>query len=431
MIKGELRLTPDHFVDSCRRFTHSDELADLNKSLAPWYRIEWCGLNDGTGEREAMEAIAIYSAKTVEVLPLHDQRWVFGVFSSETLRRCVTTGQGLDYSLIETMSLCEARSMMILLDYGLRMSDWSSKHQRRFHRLIKKIGLHFGQSVLPQTFYLQNIIREGDHPIAGGGYADIFRGSYGSQPVCLKRLRVFLSSDSQEILQEFLNEAIIWRHLRHPNVLPFLGINQTVFPGQTCFVSRFLANGNLAVFLKKNPNHDRLSLVAKGLQYLHSTHICHGDVKAANILIDENHQCYLADFGIAALISTKTATVGFATATRSTKGTMRWTAPELFSTPNTPASGIKAAPRDIYAFACTMLEVVTGKPPFSEMDDAPAMLAVIQGKRPPKPKSAHMTAELWQVIVRCWAQDPLERPKSNDIVTAFEHMISRGASHSS
>ncbi|KAH8830918.1 kinase-like domain-containing protein [Flagelloscypha sp. PMI_526] len=266
--------------------------------------------------------------------------------------------------------------------------------------------------------------------MAGGGYADIFRGRSGTQEVCLKRVRVFVVSEREKILQEFLNEAIIWRHLRHPNVLPFLGISQTVFPGETCFVSPFIANGNLVAFLKENPDQDRISLlsqVAKGLQYLHSTHICHGDVKAANVLIDENYQCFLADFGIAALISTKTATVGFATATRSTKGTMRWMAPELFdySKLNTDASGIKSAPRDVYAFACTMLEVITGRPPFPEMDDAPAMLAVIQGQRPPKPASPHMTNELWQLIGRCWAQDPLERPKSDAIVAAFEQMTSR------
>jgi serine/threonine protein kinase len=198
-------------------------------------------------------------------------------------------------------------------------------------------------------------------------------------------------------MKEFLNEAIIWRYLRHPNILPFFGINKTAFPGETCFVSPFIAHGNLTDFLKENPDQDRLPLVsshdanlcykrwhqspklsqiAKGLHYLHSTHICHGDVKAvscfdikymltsfwnsqANVLIDENYRCYLADFGIAALISTKTATVGFATATRSTKGTMRWMAPELFDFTklNTDSSGIKSAPRDIYAFACTMLEV--------------------------------------------------------------------------
>ncbi|KAH8792752.1 kinase-like domain-containing protein [Flagelloscypha sp. PMI_526] len=385
-------------------------------------------MNDDLSKREAMEVVAVYSSKTLEILPLHEQRWVSGLFSSQALLQAVTTGQGLDYSLIETMSQCEARSMMILLDYVLRMEQLSSKHQRRLHRLIKRIALQFGQSVLPQTFCLEGVSRDGEHPMAGGGYADIFRGIYRTQAVCLKRIRLFLGSDREKILQEFLNEAIIWRYLRHPNILPFFGINQTAFPGETCFVSPFIANGNLTDFLKENPHQDRLPLlsqIAKGLHYLHSTHICHGDVKAANVLIDENYQCYLADFGIAALISTKTATVGFATATRSTKGTMRWMAPELFDFTklNTDSSGIKSAPRDIYAFACTMLEIVTGKPPFPEMDDAPAMFAVMNGQRPPRPVSAHMTDELWLLTGRCWAQDPLERPKSDDIVTTFEQMI--------
>ncbi|KAH8829920.1 kinase-like domain-containing protein, partial [Flagelloscypha sp. PMI_526] len=225
----------------------------------------------------------------------------------------------------------------------------------------------------------------------------------------------------------FLDEAIIWRHLRHPNVLPFLGINQTLFPGRTCFISPYMVHGDLNKFLRRNPDHDRVSAlhqVSQGLQYLHATYICHGDVKGANILVDEHLHCSLADFGITSLISTHTATADLATATRSTKGSLRWMAPEILSL-DEDITGIRAAPRDVYAFGCTIIEVVSGKPPFPELNDARAMLAVLTGKRPARPSADCMTDELWQLVEQCWDQEPDRRPSCEEIIKAFERIRHR------
>ncbi|KAH8829979.1 kinase-like domain-containing protein, partial [Flagelloscypha sp. PMI_526] len=228
----------------------------------------------------------------------------------------------------------------------------------------------------------------------------------------------------------FLDEAVLWRHLRHPNVLPFLGISQTAFTHRacTCFVSPFMVNGDLMRFLKQNPVHDRVLFeIAKGLQYLHASNMCHGDVKGANVLVDDSGCCRLADFGITSLISTNTAIAELATATRSTKGSLRWMAPEVLDPSSyQDSTRTRAAARDVYVFACTALEVMTGKPPFPELGDAPAMLAVLAGKRPLRPlliKS--FTEELWKLVERCWAQEPEARPTFDDITLTLQGIIER------
>ena len=86
----------------------------------------------------------------------------------------------------------------------------------------------------------------------------------------------------------------MWRHLKHPNILPLLGVTITPFQ----LISDWMSGGDLLRYVEKNPNVDRLKLVgvpfatfthiltpyqlsdvAKGLFYLHSCNVVHGDLK--------------------------------------------------------------------------------------------------------------------------------------------------------
>ncbi|KAH8830011.1 kinase-like domain-containing protein [Flagelloscypha sp. PMI_526] len=373
---------------------------------------------------------------TVEILPLQDSCWVLNLHSSESLRDLVLADESINLTGIKAASLSEARAVMILLDYVLSCFQWCARHLRRLHRAIRTITTTFGERCLPPAFYLSGVLHDGNDAIGGGGYSnvlqDTFKGTLGKKVVCLKVPRVFVSSgptERKKSLQVFLDEAIIWRHLRHPNVLPFLGISQNAFAHRTCFVSPFMANGDLMQFLKRNPGHDRIVClyeIAKGLQYLHASYIYHGDVKGANVLVDDNNCCRLADFGITSLICTNTATTDLATIT-STKGSNRWMAPEVFDPASYKnSSRVRAAPRDVYAFACTSLEVMTGKPPFPERPEPAAMVSVLQGERPERPHQIEcLTDVLWNLIERCWAQKPEARPTFDDITITMGGVINQ------
>ena len=103
------------------------------------------------------------------------------------------------------------------------------------------------------------------------------------------------------ILQEFYKETLFWTQLDHPNLLPFLGVNTTVFPGKLCLVAPWMVNGQIPKYLEANPSHDRLKAVsiardvsfslftlpqiceiAAAIAYLHSCKIVHGDIKGAS-----------------------------------------------------------------------------------------------------------------------------------------------------
>ncbi|KAJ7843299.1 kinase-like domain-containing protein [Mycena leptocephala] len=106
------------------------------------------------------------------------------------------------------------------------------------------------------------------------------------QTVAVKMMRVFETSDVEALLKEFGREALIWRQLCHPNLLPFFGLYY--FQGRLCLVSPWMENGHIRAFLKKE-TYDTDSLlslildIALGLEYLHDKSVVHGDLKGRTI----------------------------------------------------------------------------------------------------------------------------------------------------
>ncbi|KAF8987026.1 kinase-like protein, partial [Hymenopellis radicata] len=188
------------------------------------------------------------------------------------------------------------------------------------------------------------------------------------------------------VIQTFCEEALVWKQLHHPSVLPFLGVSQDLFHPSFCLISPWMANGNIMTFLSNNPTHDRLQCileVAEGLKYLHhAVHppIVHADIRGANILITDDLHCALADFGISLMVETQ-----IPGSTTLSRGSTRWLPPEMMDHSLFVPSRITA--RDIYSFGCTIIEIYTGRPPFSHLkSDAAVINAVlIQKEAPPRP----------------------------------------------
>lgn len=110
----------------------------------------------------------------------------------------------------------------------------------------------------------------------------------------------------------------------------------------------------------------KLRNIVDGLQHMHSLGVVHGDLKAvsfahqptihllmlsskANILINDRHEACLADFGLSTVLHGSASLTG-------TKGTLRWMAPELISSPD-PEGGVPSCASDVYALAMVFYEV--------------------------------------------------------------------------
>ena len=113
-----------------------------------------------------------------------------------------------------------------------------------------------------------------------GGHANVFRGECEGRAVAVKILRLHLTSDldkcsSVSILasciadiptdtgtQRFFREAIAWRHLRHPNILPLLGVNLNLEQYQLAMISEWMAHGNINEFVERREGVNRVQLVS-------------------------------------------------------------------------------------------------------------------------------------------------------------------------
>ncbi|KAJ7933026.1 kinase-like domain-containing protein, partial [Mycena leptocephala] len=160
-----------------------------------------------------------------------------------------------------------------------------SSYIRSCMRCLRRLSTKF--SGLPPSYFIYDAVKEGQNSVNGGGFSDIWRGRLDGTPVCLKVLRFNTSiSDQgyQDLVQTFCREALYWGRLDHPNILPFLGVDEKMFQPSFCLISPWMDNGNLINFLEKNPGFDRLKAAidtAEGMRYLHELDppIVHADIR--------------------------------------------------------------------------------------------------------------------------------------------------------
>ncbi|KAJ7075312.1 kinase-like domain-containing protein [Mycena crocata] len=295
-----------------------------------------------------------------------------------------------------------------LLDYDLEII----KRRRLFKALIRLSG---DSKLHPRCFTLTDL--QLGEQVAGGAFGDIYKGTLCGQRVGIKLMRVFGEKDVDELLKEFGREALIWRQLSHPNLLPFFGLYSV--QKRLCLVSPWMENGDIVAFLKKERySIDRvLSFildVALGLQHLHEKDVVHGDLKPANILVTPSRRACITDFGLSSIVAATSSFQYTHSSTRARGGTVRYQAPELLR------GGHNHLGSDIYAFACVAYELSTRTIPFSELRmDSAIIVPVLEGTRPSRPSSFSAAAAydgLWDLIERCWMQQTELRPTASQIV---------------
>ncbi|KAG8893571.1 hypothetical protein FRB99_001872, partial [Tulasnella sp. 403] len=277
-------------------------------------------------------------------------------------------------------------------------------------------------------------------PHAIGGSGEIYKAvlQKNRMMIAIKVLRPANAGDSDLGVDAVLarrlgRELSVWKALKHDRITPLLGF--AILPRGPCLVSPWCANGNALEYSKKCSRANRRQLIlqiAEGLVFLH-THdpiIIHGDIKARNVLINDDGEAMLCDFGLAKFFGV--ASSGFTTSDQQ-KGTVRWMAPEQFQEDGKPVYTIES---DVYAFGCLILgampsfpirvatkppsavEIMTGKAPFIKyVADFAAVTAKSRGEfmEPTDYLELPEDDPLWPLLRNCWAMEPENRPLMVDL----------------
>ncbi|KAF5353397.1 hypothetical protein D9756_008109 [Leucocoprinus leucothites] len=299
----------------------------------------------------------------------------------------------------------EAQSMTDFLNRVLERRDFQGNDARReiLHTLA---NLARTAQVFPECLKLEGVSCKFDPLLHTGGFGDIFKGGFGDQVVCVKAIRRSPTIyTSEQLIKTHAKEAILSAHMSHKNILPFYGVHLCSDEyHRVCIISPWMEHGDLLKYLEDCPDAPRIPLMSdmiSGLAYMHEFGIVHSDLKAKNVLVSEEGRALLADFG--------GSRVNTATKTGVSVGEANWMAPELLS----GYQGNATVESDIWSFACTCYEVITGAKPFNQFRSIIALSQAIDrdGLIPSQPVACpHFDETVWKKLKECWAKEPNERP---------------------
>ncbi|CAI5471762.1 unnamed protein product, partial [Closterium sp. Yama58-4] len=286
--------------------------------------------------------------------------------------------------------------------------------------------------------------------IAKGSSGTVYKGKYKDSTVAV---RIVPWSEVEGEMSEgeqwehkrakFLREVTIWRRLKHPNIVKFLGASipehpqllttptsaarekgaDTRFKGHAfCGVMEHVEHCSLKEYLFRAARERRklpmpfIVQVAvdlgKGLAYMHSMGVVHGDICPENLLLDGKRRLKIARFGAARVESSHPVS----TATGSCRRTLSYSAPEvLFSQPYDRSA-------DVYSFGICLWELYAREAPFPNLDFGEVADAVKEGARPII--SPMCPPDLANVMRCCWEGIPPARPSMPQVLAMLK--VGRG-----
>ncbi|KAI9474405.1 hypothetical protein BX667DRAFT_470397, partial [Coemansia mojavensis] len=274
--------------------------------------------------------------------------------------------------------------------------------------------------------------------IGGGAFGAVYIGYNldSGELMAVKEIRFPTHARRSDLGNKIVREMEVMSMLQHPNIVTYYGIE--VHREKVYLFMELCNRGSLAQLVKDqgrlDENTARIFVVQmlRGMQYLHESGICHRDIKCDNTLLDENMHIKLVDFGAAKVLNQHSLA-----ATRRTRpgregasltGTPMYMAPEVIL--GSGQSGTRMAgggagealrpgflgAQDIWALGCCVVEMVTGNPPWSHLDNEWAIMYHVVSGDPPLPTSPDISHECLRFIRRCFTRQPADRPRAADLL---------------
>jgi eukaryotic-like serine/threonine-protein kinase len=207
---------------------------------------------------------------------------------------------------------------------------------------------------------------------------------------------------SPDDLARFRAEAEAAARLDHPNIVPVYEVGE--IEGQPYFSMKFVAGTTLARRLAEGPLMPREAAaimlpVARAIQFAHRQGLLHRDLKPSNILIDEDGQPHITDFGLAKRITDNTGL----THTGAILGTPSYMAPEQVG----GNRGEIGPTSDVYSLGSILYQMLTGRPPFQAASPVDTLLMVLeQDPVPPRMLNAKADRDLEMIALKCLQKPP-------------------------
>ncbi|KAG8742563.1 hypothetical protein FRC10_001277 [Ceratobasidium sp. 414] len=294
----------------------------------------------------------------------------------------------------------------------------TSKIHKELDNALLKAHLRSGIVPPVHTFQPSEVTQFSPQPVAYTPYADVYRAKLKGYDVGVKAVRCTAGSSGAK--RRLDKEVKMWAHFRHQNILRILGVAAHKHM-TSCMVTPWMPRGNAHQYMLDNPDASPIRILvgtALGLGYLHDQGIPHADLRGANILLDDQGEALLSDYGLANFYAEITGHCIL----------NRWTPPETLD-PTTVAQSRTtrlAHPPinitgDIHAFGLVIIELATRAVPFYTVHREEAVYArLVRGIRPPRPPQ--LSDPLWSLAQRCWTFPPAARMTAPSVVATLREL---------
>ncbi|XP_062917204.1 mitogen-activated protein kinase kinase kinase kinase 4 isoform X1 [Mobula hypostoma] len=254
--------------------------------------------------------------------------------------------------------------------------------------------------------------------VGNGTYGQVYKGRHVKTGQ-LAAIKVMDVTEDEE-MEIKLEINMLKKYSHHRNIATYYGAfirtNPSSHEDQLWLVMEFCGAGSVTDLVKKTKGNslkeDWIAYICRevlrGLAHLHSHHVIHRDIKGQNVLLTENAEVKLVDFGVSAQLDRTMEK-------RNTFiGTPYWMAPEVIACDENADSTYDYR-SDLWSLGITAIEMAEGAPPLCDMHPMRALF-LIPRNSPPKLKSRKWSKRFMNFVETCLAKNYLHRPSTETLL---------------
>uniref|UniRef100_A0A8D0D6M9 Guanylate cyclase n=1 Tax=Sander lucioperca TaxID=283035 RepID=A0A8D0D6M9_SANLU len=391
---------------------HLDENGDRETDFALWDMID--------NKTSAFQIVLVYnsSEEQLTAIPGTTLQWLGGVrprdvpvcgFKNDN-PACLTSQVALSLSLSLSLSLCRKMKLEKELVAQLWRISWCDIQMSNVDKVLRS-GSRITLSLRGSNY---------GSLMTGDGNMQVFAktGYYKGNIAAIK----YTNRKRIELNRKVLFELKHMRDVQNEHLTRFIGA--CIDPPNTCIITEYCPRGSLQDILENDSitldwmfKYSLINDIVKGMVFLHnSVIVSHGKLKSSNCVVDNRFVLKITDYGLSSFRSLsnsgKDAYAYYAQ--------RLWMAPELLRMESPPPQGTQKG--DVYSFSIILQEVALRRGAFYLEGDplSPKEIVdrVVLGEwpclRPTIDPQVH-SPELGQLMQRCWAEEPTERPEFNHI----------------